>query len=144
MLNVLVIAGYLALSVGWFFLGHMLGFLALGRITKMGALREAARTAGFITAIWIGIVAAIIAISFAIQPETLGIAHVLIAGIITPLLYLVALAWLSHRFYGLSRGYSMLAAFTIGGAYLFATLILSVIVQMIATVVFFAHLASLA
>ena len=141
--NAWFIVAYLLFSIGWFFLGHLLSFFALGRIVKRGEFSMAAKAAGLLTGAWVVIVGIVVAFSMMIgTTRTVGFIEVLIAGILAPLLYLIGLAWLANRFYGLKRAYAMLAALAIGAAYLLATLILSVIVQLVFVVGFMAYMAS--
>ncbi|MFT4308352.1 MAG: hypothetical protein ACMXYM_03200 [Candidatus Woesearchaeota archaeon] len=140
MLNVLVIVGYLVLSVGWFFLGHLIGFVVLGRIVGDRSLAKAAKIAGMLTGAWVLVASIVAGISLGFE-RTIGFAEVFVAGVLAPLAYLCGLAFLSHRFYALSRAYSMLAALAIGFSYLIATVILSIIVQFVFVVGFMTYLS---
>ena len=138
--SMLFLIGYLVVSIGWLFLGHLIGFAVLGRIVGDRSVSKAAKIAGMLTGAWVLVASIVVGISLGFE-LAIGFAEVLIVGVLAPLMYLCGLAFLSHRYYALSRAYAMLAALAIGFSYLIATMILSIIVQFVFVIGFMTYVS---
>jgi hypothetical protein len=136
-------------SVAWFYAGHLLAFLALGRIIKKGDPRTSAKAALLVFGGYAGIIAAAFAIiyGFGLSESPLlsgqyGILFFFLTYALGGLVYLAFVAWAAHRFYELPVGYATLAALGIGSVYFIATFVLSLIAQMIIFMVIMISAAS--